>query len=162
MNPRTNYEMTQEDLDTLLNACKRTPCMKIGTSVGSSPQENANRAWAALGTKMGFDSMTVQPDQNKGMKFFSAVPSETDAQKKERIACVLKEFNKTEVVRLLKERDESNRQLHKIQDNVLLSMDGDQWCATRKDFINLQESDAGFGDTMEDAIKDLRTTESKG
>jgi len=30
---------------------------------------------------------------------------------------------------------------------VILSKDGDQWCATRKDFTNLQESPAGFGDT---------------
>lgn len=36
-----------------------------------------------------------------------------------------------------------------------LSMDGDQWCATRADFMNLQESPAGFGDTAFDAIVGL-------
>ena len=80
MNPRVNYEMTQEDLDTLLNACKPTPVMKIGTSIGSSPQENANDAWAALGKKVGFDSMTVRPS-GKGNRFFTAVPTDTEEQR---------------------------------------------------------------------------------
>ena len=55
MNPRVSYEMTQEDLDTIMNACKRTPCMMIGGSTGPSPQENANNAWASLGKKMGLN-----------------------------------------------------------------------------------------------------------
>lgn len=38
---------------------------------------------------------------------------------------------------------------------VIVQMNGDQHCATRPDFINLQESPAGFGDTRDDAIKDL-------
>jgi len=33
--------------------------------------------------------------------------------------------------------------------------DGNQWCATRKDFINLQESPAGFGDTALEAMAEL-------
>jgi hypothetical protein len=33
-----------------------------------------------------------------------------------------------------------------------LEMDGNEWCATRSDFINLQESPAGFGDTCLDAL----------
>ena len=84
MNPRTNYEMTQEDLDRILEACKPVACMMIGGTTGSSQQENANRSWAVLGKKMGFDSMTVQP-RNKGRRFFSAVPSETEAQRKDRV-----------------------------------------------------------------------------
>lgn len=36
-----------------------------------------------------------------------------------------------------------------------LSRDGDKWCATYGDFINLQESDAGFGDRAIDALIDL-------
>lgn len=38
---------------------------------------------------------------------------------------------------------------------IRVCMDGDQFCATRPNFINLQESPAGFGDTKEKAIKDL-------
>ncbi|GAB6276275.1 MAG: hypothetical protein SAMD01599839_08150 [Rectinema sp.] len=39
--------------------------------------------------------------------------------------------------------------------DVLLSMDGTAFCATRKDFINLQESPAGFGDSYLEAMADL-------
>jgi len=35
--------------------------------------------------------------------------------------------------------------------------DGNQWCAVGKDFINLQESEAGFGDTPLDAVNALNT-----
>ena len=34
-------------------------------------------------------------------------------------------------------------------------MDGNAWCAVRPDFINLQESPAGFGSTREAAISAL-------
>ena len=34
-------------------------------------------------------------------------------------------------------------------------MDGDQWCCVFGDFINLQESPAGFGNTQIEALKDL-------
>lgn len=88
MYPRTNYEMTQADCDELLAACKSTPVMFMsgGQSMGGSPQENANRAWQTLGEKMGFDYMTVAPIAGKGVKFFSAVPSENETQRDERIA----------------------------------------------------------------------------
>lgn len=33
--------------------------------------------------------------------------------------------------------------------------DGDQWCATLSDFVNLQESPAGFGNTIELAMHEL-------
>lgn len=36
-----------------------------------------------------------------------------------------------------------------------LSRDGNQWCATRADFVNLQESPAGFGDTALEAMAEL-------
>ena len=85
MYPRTNYEMTQADLDTLLSAMQPVPCMMIGSIPPRSQQENANAAWAALGAKMGFDSTTVQPIPGKGSRFFSAVPSETDLQRAERL-----------------------------------------------------------------------------
>lgn len=34
-------------------------------------------------------------------------------------------------------------------------MDGNAWCAVAKNFINLQESPAGFGDTALDALASL-------
>ena len=36
-------------------------------------------------------------------------------------------------------------------------LDGNSWCAVCADFVNLQESDAGFGDTPEQARKALET-----
>lgn len=36
-----------------------------------------------------------------------------------------------------------------------LSLDGNAWCATRADFINLQESPAGFGATKLEAMAEL-------
>jgi hypothetical protein len=101
MYPRTNYEMTQEDLDTILDACKSVPMIMLHIGGGpSSPQENANRAWGALGQKMGFDYMTVQPIEGKGNRFFTAVPSENDAQRIERIARETEEKQRAEVKRL--------------------------------------------------------------
>lgn len=43
----------------------------------------------------------------------------------------------------------------------ILKMDGDMWCAHRPSFINIQESNVGFGKTPSDAIKDLIDVESK-
>jgi hypothetical protein len=37
----------------------------------------------------------------------------------------------------------------------LIRLDGDQWVATRKDFVNLQESPAGFGNTKLQAMANL-------
>ncbi len=37
-------------------------------------------------------------------------------------------------------------------------LDGDAWCAVLHDFINLQESDAGFGETPEAARASLERT----
>ena len=73
MNLRKNYEMSREELDTLLEAGKPVPYMIIGGHEPSSPQGNANRAWAALGEKMGFNSLTVQPIVGKGTRHFTAV-----------------------------------------------------------------------------------------
>ena len=71
MTETKDYEMTQEDLDALLNAMKPVPYMIIGGVAPRSQQENANAAWKALGEKMGFDYMTVRPN-GKGDRFFTA------------------------------------------------------------------------------------------
>ena len=69
------YEMTQADLDKILDACKPVPYMVFGGMPPRSPQENANDAWAELGRRMGFDHMTVRGVDGKGNRFFSAVPN---------------------------------------------------------------------------------------
>lgn len=70
------FEMSEDDLRELLDACKPTPVMFLsgGTPMGPSQQENANAAWARLGKKMGFDAMTVVPIAGKGDRFFTAWP----------------------------------------------------------------------------------------
>lgn len=110
MYPRTEYEMTDADLKTILDACKPVPYMLIGGHAPSSPQENANRAWAALGAKMGFDPMSVQPT-GKGNRFFSAVPSETEAARTERLARAATEAKERRIAALRTEISERDTEL---------------------------------------------------
>jgi len=70
---RRHYTMTWDDLKELYEACKPTPYMVVGGVPPTSPQENANRAWGALGRKMGFDPMTVKP-AGGGDRHFTAEP----------------------------------------------------------------------------------------
>lgn len=42
-----------------------------------------------------------------------------------------------------------------------LFMDGDQWCCVGPEFINLQESDAGFGSTARDSLEALEMIEGE-
>ena len=76
MSERIEFEMTEKDLETLLESCKPVPYMIIGGHPPRSPQENANSAWALLGSKMGFDSLTVEPTKHKGIRFFTAEKKE--------------------------------------------------------------------------------------
>lgn len=102
MYPRTNYEMTPADLEALMEAMTQSPMMIIGGFGPRSVQEKANSAWAELGLKMGFDPMTVQPN-GKGNRFFSAVPSETDLQRTERLTHEAEEKRLNELANLEKE-----------------------------------------------------------
>lgn len=70
---RKQFEMTQSQLDRILDACKPTPVMFLsgGQSMCGTPQENANRAWQQLGDELGFDHMTVRPT-GQGDRFFTA------------------------------------------------------------------------------------------
>lgn len=97
MYPRTEYEMTEEDLNTLLESMKPTPCIMVGGYSPRSQQENANSAWASLGKKMGFDSMSVQPISGKGTRFFTAIPSETESQRADRLARKAEEDRQTAI-----------------------------------------------------------------
>lgn len=73
MSDRKEYEMTDAQLAAILDACRPVPYMVIGGIEPRSPQENANNAWARLGSELGFDSMTVKPS-TKGNRFFTAIP----------------------------------------------------------------------------------------
>jgi len=42
---------------------------------------------------------------------------------------------------------------------IHLKLDGDQWCATYGDFINLEVSEAGFGKTRLEAVQNLMGSE---
>jgi hypothetical protein len=116
MYPRVNYEMTEEDLKVMYDACKPTTCIMVGGYAGSTPQENANRAWAKLGKKMGFESETVQPIQGKGSRFFSAVPSETKEQKRKRMEDEAFEKRKAEIIKLTQEIDELKARRDAVRD----------------------------------------------
>ena len=82
---RKEFEMSDEQLDKILDAGKPTPVMAIGDPkggppipIGGHPQENANRAWQALGREMGFAYMSVQPVAGKEQKFFTAEVVDND------------------------------------------------------------------------------------
>ena len=76
---RKEYEMTQADLDKILEACKPVPLIMLHGGMPRTPQENANDAWKELGERMGFGGMTVQPS-NKGQLFFTAEEAKAEAE----------------------------------------------------------------------------------
>lgn len=45
--------------------------------------------------------------------------------------------------------------------DIRVELDGNAWCAKRSNFINLQESLAGFGPTRLDAVRDLLAYEKQ-
>lgn len=69
---RREYQMTEEQNATLLDACKPVVCIKVGNYTPRTPQENANAAWASLGREMGFKPLTVKPVPGKNSRFFTA------------------------------------------------------------------------------------------
>jgi len=73
---RREYEMTQADMDDILNASKPVIYLVVGGRPPRSPQQNANDAWAALGRKMHFHWETVEPLPSKGPRFFTAEAKE--------------------------------------------------------------------------------------
>ncbi len=77
---RKNFEMTKDDLNSILNACKSVPLIALQCGNPRSPQERANSAWETLGKQMGFDYMTVRPT-GKGDRYFSAMVIEDNEGK---------------------------------------------------------------------------------
>ena len=69
---RVEYEMTEEDLQVILEAGKPGPCIMLQCGMPPSPQETANIAWKRLGKKMGFDHWSVRSVVGKGARFFTA------------------------------------------------------------------------------------------
>lgn len=69
---RYEYEMSDSQLKTLLDACKPIPMIMLQCGEPPSAQENANSAWCKLGKEMGFDGMTVKPT-GRGDRFFTAI-----------------------------------------------------------------------------------------
>ena len=113
MNPRVDYEMSEEDYAAIISARRPMPVMFLsgGTPIGGSQQENANAAWAALGAKMGFDAMTVRPGNTGNKLSFTAVPSETEAQRDARVARGDEERRRSEIARLTAEIAERQQKL---------------------------------------------------
>ena len=77
---RREYEMSDADLASIIKAPQPTPYMTNsgGRPLFGTPEENANRAWATLGRKMGFEYTTVWPVSGKGDQFFTAEQVLTD------------------------------------------------------------------------------------
>lgn len=72
---RYQYEMSEQELADILEACKPVPAIFLsgGRPMFGTTQENANRAWAALGKKMGFDAMSVRPVYADNPRVFTAI-----------------------------------------------------------------------------------------
>lgn len=69
------FEMTDMQLEKIIDACKPVMMIALNCGMPSSPQENANTAWNALGKEMGFDHMTVKPISGMGPTHFTAHPT---------------------------------------------------------------------------------------
>ena len=111
MYPRTEYEMTQEDLDALIEAMKPVPMIMLQCGTPPTQQENANRAWEALGKKMGFDGDTVRPINGRGSRYFTAIPSETESQREERLTKLAEEKRQADIATLTSEIEERQQKL---------------------------------------------------
>lgn len=75
---RVPYIMTRADYERIIgaiNVARGTPLIALNCGMPESPQEAANRAWAELGRRLGFDAMTVRPT-GQGDLHFSAIAKE--------------------------------------------------------------------------------------
>jgi hypothetical protein len=74
-----DFEMTQEQLNVLMDASKSVPLIALNCGSGVSQQQRANLAWERLGDELGFEYMTVQPT-GKGNRFFKAKEKPAECQ----------------------------------------------------------------------------------
>ena len=75
MDKTKEYEMNDVQWAAIIEACRPVPYLIFGGMEPPSPQDNANRAWEALGKELGFDPMTVMPVPGKSQRIFRAVPT---------------------------------------------------------------------------------------
>ena len=70
------FELSKEDLDKLLEACKPVPYMTDGNGnlLFGDQQTNANNEWKRLGEKYGFVWDSAEPVDGKPMNFLLANP----------------------------------------------------------------------------------------
>ena len=73
---RKDFEMTEEQLAAIIEACKPVPLIALQCGTPSTPQERANAAWRKLGIELGFVWDTARPNGG-GDRFFSAVVMES-------------------------------------------------------------------------------------
>lgn len=69
---RQEYQLTDEQLQQLLNISKPAPAIALNCGEPPSPQAMANAFWQSVGSELGFDYMTARPVTGKGPKFFTA------------------------------------------------------------------------------------------
>jgi hypothetical protein len=69
------FEMSQEQLDVLMDSTKAVPMIAINCGTTMSQQERANRAWQSLSLELGFEHMTARPARGKSNRFFEAIRS---------------------------------------------------------------------------------------
>jgi len=74
---KKQFKMTEEDMKAILEACKPIPAIALQCGTPPSQQEMANNAWEALGKKLGFDYMTVEPDGRNKLCFLAEEVTET-------------------------------------------------------------------------------------
>ena len=69
------YEITQAELDSVLEASKPTPVMYLsgGQRMFDSPQANANRAWQKIAKRLNVELMTIRPSP-RGELWITAEP----------------------------------------------------------------------------------------
>ena len=99
---RQEYEMTEDDLAVVLEACKPVVWLAPQGHGPTLPQAYANDAWRALGHKMGFDWMTAKSVAGKGNRFFTAEKSAPPTSFEETVQAV-----HDKIERLTRERDEA-------------------------------------------------------
>ena len=76
MPKRKKFTMTQEQLDTIMAACKPVPMIMLQCGGPRSPQENVNFAWQSLGKELGFKCDTVQPSGSDQKTFTAEIIEE--------------------------------------------------------------------------------------
>jgi aromatic ring-opening dioxygenase catalytic subunit (LigB family) len=71
---RKEFELTQEQLDKLMEASKPQPAMYLsgGIPMFEDQQARANCAWRELANELKFDLFSVRPVPGKDTKFFTA------------------------------------------------------------------------------------------